>query len=116
MASQVELPKISTFTQILAMPEIQFENMAKSAGVELPPGPQSTLLKLQSSIEAGQTPSPEALLSKVPKVEEVLSKLPKLPPLPGTESVSSVSQGDTVKSADETKAKTVTYGGVLKVA
>jgi len=85
MAPQVELPKISTFTQILAMPEIQFESMAKSAGVELPPGPQSTLLKLQSSIEAGQVPSLEAVIPKAPKLTEILGKLPTLPPLPEAE-------------------------------
>jgi hypothetical protein len=76
-----ELPKLSTLTQLLATPEVQFESMVKSAGIELPPGPQSTLLKIQTSIEAGKPPSPEALMPKAPKLEEILGKLPKLPKL-----------------------------------
>jgi len=80
-----ELPKISTFTQLLATPEVQIESMAKSAGIELPPGPQSTLLKIQSSIEAGKAPAPEAILPKAPKIEEILGKLPTLPTLPKLE-------------------------------
>ncbi|MEM4480862.1 MAG: hypothetical protein QXG58_06440 [Candidatus Bathyarchaeia archaeon] len=76
-----ELPKISTFTQLLATPEAQFENMVKEAlKVELPPGPQSTLLKLQGSIEAGK--APEAFMPRAPKLQEILGKLPALPPLP----------------------------------
>lgn len=82
MAPQ-ELPKISTFTQLLATPETQFENLIKeSLNFELPPGPQSTLLKIQSSIEAGKAPSPETLMPKAPKIKDVLSSFPLLPPLP----------------------------------
>jgi len=77
-----ELPKISTFTQLLATPETQFESMVREAlKVELPPGPQSTLLKLQTSLEAGKSPTPEALVPKAPKLPEVLGKLPTLPKL-----------------------------------
>jgi hypothetical protein len=82
MAPQ-ELPKISAFTQLLATPESQFESMVKSAGLELPPGPQSTLLKIQGSIEAGKAPAPEAFMPRAPKLQEILGKLPALPPLPG---------------------------------
>ncbi|MEM4701669.1 MAG: hypothetical protein QXZ51_05955 [Candidatus Bathyarchaeia archaeon] len=77
-----ELPKISTFTQLLATPETQFESMVKEAfKVELPPGPQSTLLKLQASLEAGRSSTPEALVPKAPKLTEILGKLPTLPKL-----------------------------------
>jgi hypothetical protein len=80
-----QLPKISAFTQLLAMPEIQIETAAKNAGITLPPGPQSTLLKIQTALEAGQAPSPEAILPKAPKFEEIFGKLPKLESiLPGT--------------------------------
>jgi len=78
MANQLQLPKLSTFTQLLATPEIQFEAAAKSAGITLPPGPQSTLLKIQTALEAGQMPSPEAVLPKAPKLEEIFARLPKL--------------------------------------
>jgi hypothetical protein len=80
MAPQ-ELPKISTITQLLAAPEVQFENMAKNIGIELPPGPQSTLLKIQTSIEGGKIPAPESFIPKTPKIEEILGKLPTLPKL-----------------------------------
>jgi hypothetical protein len=73
-----ELPKLSAFTKLLAFPEEQFESMAKSAGVELPPGPQSTLLKIQMAMEEGRAPTPEEVLPKAPKLEEVLGKLPAL--------------------------------------
>ncbi|MBS7635781.1 hypothetical protein KEJ37_00305 [Candidatus Bathyarchaeota archaeon] len=77
-----ELPKISSFTQLLAAPETQFESLVKEAlKVELPPGPQSTLLKLQTSLEAGKAPSSEAVVPKAPKLPEVLGKLPTLPKL-----------------------------------
>ncbi len=77
-----ELPKISSFTQLLAAPEAQFESLVKEAlKVELPPGPQSTLLKLQTSLEAGKAPTPEALVPRAPKLTEVLGKLPTLPKL-----------------------------------
>jgi hypothetical protein len=72
-----QLPKISAFTQLLATPEIQFETAAKNAGITLPPGPQSTLFKIQTALEAGQAPSPEAILPKAPKLEEIF-RLPKL--------------------------------------
>ncbi len=75
-----ELPKISSFTQLLAAPESQFESLVKEAlKVELPPGPQSTLLKLQTSLEAGK--APEAVVPRAPKLPEVLGKLPTLPKL-----------------------------------
>lgn len=75
---------MSTFTQLLATPETQFESMVKEAlKVELPPGPQSTLLKIQGSIEAGKAPAPEAFMPRAPKLQEILGKLPALPPLPG---------------------------------
>lgn len=88
--SPQELPKISSFTQLLATPETQFESMVKEAlKVELPPGPQSTLLKLQAFIESGKALSPEAVVPKAPKLPEILGKLPTLPKLedilPGTE-------------------------------
>jgi hypothetical protein len=60
-------------------PEEMFEKTVKDAlKVELPPGPMSTLVKIQESIESGKPPAIETLL-------------PKLPPLPGGSSSSSSS-------------------------
>jgi len=77
-----QLPKLSQLTKMLMTPEMQFEQMVKSAGIELPPGPQSVLYKLQTSFELGETPSFEELMPKAPKIEDILGRLPKLPPLP----------------------------------
>lgn len=69
MAPQ-ELPRLSTFTRVLAMPEMQFENMIREMfSVELPPGPQTTLLKFQESIE-GVGEVGESL--KLPSLQELL--------------------------------------------
>lgn len=98
--SPQELPKISTFTQLLATPETQFESLVKEAlKLELPPGPQSTLLKLQTSLEAGKAPSLEAVVPKAPKPLEVLAELPALPKLPAGEAVQTV---ESVKPPAET--------------
>ncbi|MEM1601327.1 MAG: hypothetical protein QW339_05075 [Sulfolobales archaeon] len=79
----MEIPKLSQLTKVLATPEEYFENLIKSTlNIEIPPGPQSMLLKLQASIEAGETPSIEKLLPKAPRIEEVLTRFPKLPELP----------------------------------
>ncbi|MFQ6076357.1 MAG: hypothetical protein ACE5Z5_09540 [Candidatus Bathyarchaeia archaeon] len=76
-----ELPKLSGITKALTTPEAGFEKMVRDAvKVELPPGPQSILLKFQESIEAGNAPKVEEVLPEAPKVE-----LPKLPPLPKIE-------------------------------
>jgi len=53
----------------------------KSTGVELPPGPQSILLKMQGSFEAGKLLSPEEVIPAAPKLEGVLAGLPALPKL-----------------------------------
>lgn len=100
MAPQLpELPKLSSLTQLLATPEVQLENMVKAAGVEVPPGPQSTLFRLQSSIEAGKAPSPEAILPKAPKLPEVLGKLPTLPKLEEIIPTGKIERGGTTGSA-----------------
>ncbi len=79
----LELPKLSTFTKLLATPETYFENMVKNAfKLELPPGPQSTLLKIQESLEAGRALAPEEFMPRAPVFSEILSKLPTLPTLP----------------------------------
>jgi len=69
MAPQ-ELPRLSAFTRIFAMPEMQFENMFREMfNIELPPGPQSTLLKFQESIEGvGE----EGGALKLPSIEKLL--------------------------------------------
>jgi len=80
--SPQELPKISALTQLLAIPETHFESMVREIfRIELPPGPQSMLLKIQSSIEAGRAPELPALEFKAPRIEEIAMKLPKLPKL-----------------------------------
>jgi len=77
-----ELPKLSGITKRLVAPEAQFEGMVKKAtGIELPPGPQSVLLKLQQGFEAGEVPKIEEVIPKAPKLEQILAKLPELPPL-----------------------------------
>ncbi|MEM3994915.1 MAG: hypothetical protein QXW40_05955 [Thermofilum sp.] len=79
MAPQLELPKLSTFTRILAIPEEYFQNTVKSiANIDIPPGPQSLLLKLQESVEAGQIPS-VAPKVQLPRLEEILARFPALP-------------------------------------
>lgn len=77
-----ELPKLSGITQALATPERQFEAMIlKSTGVELPPGPQSVLSKVQRGLEVGNPPKVEQFLPPAPKPETILAKLPPLPKL-----------------------------------
>jgi len=64
-----ELPRISQFTSLLASLETQFESMVRGATeAEVPPGPQSMLLKIQRILEAGE---------ERPKIS-----IPSLPPLP----------------------------------
>lgn len=71
MAPQ-ELPRLSTFTRIFAMPEMQFENMVREMfNIELPPGPQSTLLKFQESIE-GVGAGEKGGALKLPSIDELL--------------------------------------------
>jgi hypothetical protein len=77
-----ELPKLSGITQALATPEKQFEAMIlKATGVELPPGPQSVLFKVQQGFEVGNPPKAEQFLPPAPKLEKILAKLPPLPKL-----------------------------------
>ncbi len=78
----VELPKLSAFTKILAEPEVSFENLVReSFKFEIPPGPQSVLLNIQTLIESGTFPTPETVLPKAPKFSEILAKLPSVPPI-----------------------------------
>jgi hypothetical protein len=44
-------PKLSVLVKPLTVPEDLFESTAKSAGVELPPGPHKMLVSLMSSFE-----------------------------------------------------------------
>lgn len=80
------LPKLSGLTGVLITPESQFEKMVKDATkIDLPPGPQSMLLKLQKSLEVGgaaSLPNPFPNPPNAPKIEEVLKSFPKLPSLP----------------------------------
>ena len=63
----MSLPKISVLTKMFTSPEEMFEKTVKDAlKLELPPGPMTTLLKLQESIEAGKVPSLESILPKLP--------------------------------------------------
>lgn len=78
-----ELPKLSAFTKILTTPEQQFEQMVRSTlNIELPPGPQSALLRLQESFEAGRASEIADVIPKPPRVEQVLARIPRLPELP----------------------------------
>ena len=75
-----ELPKLSGVTQRLKVPEARFESMVKKAtGVELPPGPQSVLLKVQRGVEVGKPPAIEEIVPTPPKLEAILERLPELP-------------------------------------
>ncbi|MEM2195208.1 MAG: hypothetical protein QW803_12170 [Candidatus Methanomethylicia archaeon] len=78
----MDLPKISQFTKVLATPEEYLENIIKSTmGVEVPPGPQSVLLKIQTAIEKGEMPSIERFIPtiKAPRLQDILSSIPKIP-------------------------------------
>jgi hypothetical protein len=44
-------PKLSEVQSLFNMPEDMFENMARSAGVEVPPGPNKMLVSMMSSFE-----------------------------------------------------------------
>ncbi|MEM1697555.1 MAG: hypothetical protein QXG48_02755, partial [Thermofilaceae archaeon] len=79
MAPQLELPRISQFTKILAAPEEMFENAVRSLlNIEIPPGPQSVLLRLQTSIESGGIPAPESI-AKALGIGDVLARIPRPP-------------------------------------
>ncbi|MEM4429656.1 MAG: hypothetical protein QXM08_00650 [Thermofilaceae archaeon] len=81
----MELPKLSQFTRVLATPEEYFERAAKSSlNIELPPGPMSMLLKLQTALETGEAPRIERVLPAIrpPGLQEILASIPKLPELP----------------------------------
>ncbi|MEM3994960.1 MAG: hypothetical protein QXW40_06180, partial [Thermofilum sp.] len=98
--------KLSQFTKVLATPEEYFENLIKSTlNIEIPPGPQSMLLKLQASIEAGEAPSIEKLLPKAPRIESILARFPKLPELPAETVRAEVPQAP----KEEKKEKPITF-------
>lgn len=81
----MEIPKLSQFTKVLATPEEYFENTVKSAlNIEIPPGPMSMILKVQTALEKGELPAIERILPAVkpPKLQEILASIPKLPELP----------------------------------
>lgn len=79
-----ELPKISGVTRRLIIPEGRFESMVKKAtGLELPPGPQSVLLKVQRGVEVGKPPAVEEVIPEPPKLEAILERLPELPKMEG---------------------------------
>lgn len=105
------LPEISQFTKMLSQFEGQFEGMATQTGLPVPPGPQSQLLKVQKSVEAGKTPelpSPEAL--QMPKGLQLpgqlqLPILPQLAPPGGTTNTSSSGSGKATSDKGSVKAK-----------
>jgi hypothetical protein len=91
MAQQVGLPRLSTITQVLAQPEIAFEATVKQAmGIDIPPGPQSVLLRLQRDFEAGRSPDiagvarqftpprPEVLIQRLPRVPSISEIMPSI--------------------------------------
>ncbi len=81
----MELPKLSQFTKVLVTPEELFENTVKSSlNIDIPPGPMSVLLKLQTAVESGGLPRIESILPEIrpPRLQEILASIPKLPELP----------------------------------
>lgn len=98
------LPEISQFTKFLSQIEGQFEGMATQTGLPVPPGPQSQLLKVQKSVEAGKTPelpSPEAL--QMPKGLQLPGQLqlPILPQLAPPGGTTSTSKGSSKATSDK---------------
>lgn len=80
------LPSLSGITGMLVTPENAFQSMVKTAlKVDLPPGPQSMLLKLQKGFELGENEFPG--LPEFPEFPGFpeLPTLPELPKLPGEE-------------------------------
>jgi hypothetical protein len=84
VAQQLTLPRLSAITQILAQPEIAFEATVKQTlGIDIPPGPQSVLLRLQRDFEAGRSPDIPGLASQFapPRPEAIIQRLPRIPSL-----------------------------------
>jgi len=82
VAQQITLPRLSTITQILAQPEIAFETTVKQAlGIDVPPGPQSILLRLQRDFEAGRSPDIAGIAREFtpPRPEVLIQRLPRVP-------------------------------------
>jgi hypothetical protein len=82
VAQQITLPRLSTITQILAQPEIAFETTVKQAlGIDIPPGPQSILLRLQRDFEAGRSPDIAGIAREFtpPRPEVLIQRLPRVP-------------------------------------
>ncbi|MEM4667367.1 MAG: hypothetical protein QW498_08720 [Thermofilum sp.] len=83
----LEPPRLSAITKVLAYPEQQFERTVKSLfNIELPPGPQSMLLRLQEHFESGAAPELREVLPGVRALEELIARFPRVPPLPAAES------------------------------
>jgi hypothetical protein len=82
VAQQAGLPTLSAITQVLAQPEIAFEATVKQAmGVDIPPGPQSILLRLQRDFEAGRSPDIAGVARQFtpPRPEVLIQRLPRVP-------------------------------------
>jgi hypothetical protein len=81
-------PKLSVLVKPLAVPEDLFESAVRSAGVELPPGPNKLLISLMSSLEEAM---PATLPTALPQL---------LPPAPAPTTVpaeAAVKQGFEIK-------------------
>jgi|GEM_PF-4634314 hypothetical protein len=82
MAQQITLPRLSAITQILAQPEMAFETTVKQAlGIDIPPGPQSVLLRLQRDFETGRSPDIAGIAREFtpPRPEVLIQRLPRVP-------------------------------------
>jgi hypothetical protein len=82
VAQQITLPRLSAITQILAQPEIAFETTVKQTlGIDIPPGPQSILLRLQRDFEAGRAPDIAGIAREFtpPRPEVIIQRLPRVP-------------------------------------
>jgi hypothetical protein len=81
-------PKLSVLVKPLAVPEDLFESTAKSAGVELPPGPYKVLISMMLSFEEAMPATLPAALPQLP---------PGLPAPPATTPETTAKQGFEIK-------------------
>jgi hypothetical protein len=70
-------PKLSVLFKPLTIPEDFAESTAKSAGIELPPGPHKTLITLMSSLEGAM---PAALPTALPQLPGLPAPAPTAAP------------------------------------
>ncbi|MEM1820347.1 MAG: hypothetical protein QXU64_02015 [Thermofilaceae archaeon] len=106
----MEPPRLSAITRILAYPEQQFERAVKSLlNIELPPGPQSTLLRLQERFESGAVPELREVLPGARAIEELIAMFPRVPPMPAAERAAAAPAGPGEVRAEKLFEATATF-------